>query len=167
MNDDYESRWRQVEASIGKAVVMWSRLEFFIGMTFRASLQNSPTAVGAFLARQLQVSALLEALKIAATEFPDKGSESIRDWVGQCKSLSQERNRLFHGSYADQSDGIEWHPTIIWTSRNAGGEAPAHLEFERFDASNIYNFVHGCQAALEAHASLPSSLVDWVKNADE
>ena len=162
MSDEYETRWGQVEASIGKAVVMWSRLEFFIGMTFRASLNDSPPAVGAFLSRHLPVNTLLEALKIAAKDFADAESSVIVEWVRQCAKLSTVRNNLFHGSYADQSDGTAWHPTIIRTSRSAGGVAPVHLEFERFDDAEVQEFVKGCGAALEAHARLPLPLSGWV-----
>jgi hypothetical protein len=90
MNDEHETRWRQVEADIGKAVVMWSRLEFFIGMTFRASLKDGPPAVGAFLSRQLPVTTLLEALKIVAKDFGDSEWVRLLAW---CQFLRGSRRR--------------------------------------------------------------------------
>lgn len=161
MKDEHETRWRQIEADIGKAVVMWSRLEFFIGMTFRASLKDSPPAVGAFLSRQLSVSTLLEALKIVATDFGDPESSVIREWVRQCATLNGVRNDLLHGSYADQSDGTAWHATVIRTSRSAGGMAPQHLEFERFDGARVQEFARGCGSAIQTHAQLPLPLSGW------
>lgn len=167
MVEEYEERWREVEASIGRATVVWSRLEFFIGMTFRAALSDCPPALSAHLARSLSTSALLDALKVTAKDYSSRESSAITTWVTECTRLSKVRNELLHGSYADQSDGAAWHPTIIRTSRKAGGTAPGHLEFERFDAATVATFVGDCGAAIKALGTLPVQLSGWVNNVDE
>ncbi len=165
-NDDYEARWRAIEATIGKAVVMWSRAEFLIAMTFRAALE-SPPPLGAYLARRLSTAQLIEALKIAGKRYGGQELEAINSWLRKCSALNDERNSIFHGSYADQSDGVTWHPTIIWMNRKGEGEAPAHLDTRRFDSAAFEQFTAACSELFKLHAGLPKNLRDWINDTDK
>lgn len=92
-NDDYEARWRAIEATIGKAVVMWSRAEFLIAMTFRAALE-SPPPLSAYLARRLSTAQLIEALKIAGKRYGGQEADAINSWLKKCSALNDERNSI-------------------------------------------------------------------------
>lgn len=166
--NDYEQRWTDVQTTIGKAVVMWSRLDFFIAMAFRLALE-SPPALSAYLARRLSTAQRLEAMKIAARDYDEPDRLAALEWINLCSKLNTERNQILHRSYADQSDGEAWHPTALWLngSGSSGGSRLDYIDSERFEDATYGHFIARCSEAMALHSRLPRGLNSWISPSDE
>ncbi|MDF1478644.1 hypothetical protein PYV02_06045 [Leifsonia sp. H3M29-4] len=119
---DYEARWLEIEASLGRLLVAWSRVEFYVSRVFLGVVElDEPAAT--VLVRRLTGDTMSDITLTLLKHRDPTVSEPIRTWLKAVKLVREDRNKLFHGTLVDQSDGVEWLPTNVNYTLDEGGVA--------------------------------------------
>jgi hypothetical protein len=109
---EYEQRWLELEAHLGRLVVAWSRVEFYVSRVF-VGLADLNDVTATLLVNRLTGDGMTDIALGLLKHRPNSEAEPIKSWLKSVKSLREDRNRLFHGTLVDQSEGGQWLPTNI------------------------------------------------------
>ena len=106
-------RWAGVELELGKLVVAWSKVDFFVSRVFVGLARLSEPAA-TLLIRRLKGEGMEQIIfSLLRAWEPASDAEQIGAWMQKVKKVREERNALFHGALVDQFDGVQWQPTNI------------------------------------------------------
>jgi hypothetical protein len=118
----FEARWAGVELELGRLIIAWSKVEFYVSRIF-VGLAKLQEPAATLLIKRLKGEGMSAIIFGLLKRWDAAEAEPITAWMKHVQAIREERNNLFHGAMVDQFDGVEWQPTNINYMFDAEGVA--------------------------------------------
>lgn len=109
---DGDPKWEEIALELGRLVIAWSKLEFFVTRVF-VGLTGVVNPAETVLVRRLNANTMEQVIGDLLASRPAAEREPLVAWMKRVADLRKARNQLLHGSLVEQYDGDSWLPTLI------------------------------------------------------